>query len=103
MILQAISTWNRHKNRVFGDRSHFNVANNEPIQYFPRAPVPFFCLENLNLVLQVGLGNIFALGGTLFVHYRHSDSFPSYGIPVLVCAVGFVAVVTGLVLHQVQQ
>lgn len=49
----------------------------------------------------MGLGNVFALGGTILVHYRHSESFPSYSVPVLVCAVGFVAVVAGLVLHQV--
>lgn len=63
---------------------------------------PCFFLSSLDSFLrQVALSNMFALVGTLVVHYRHSDSFPSNSVPVWVCAVGFVAVLTGLVLHQV--
>eukprot|EP00752_Nemacystus_decipiens_P005498 g4977.t1 len=52
---------------------------------------------------KVGLGNIFALGGTLLVYYRHSGSISSsYSAPVLVCALGLLAVLIGLALHQLE-
>lgn len=48
------------------------------------------------------MSNMFPLVGVLAVHYRHSGSFPSNSIPVWVCAIGILAVVVGLVLHQVR-
>lgn len=81
--------------------THFSIVmvinNNEPI--VPSASASF-CLPTL--LRQVGLSSLFALGGTLVVHYRHSDSLPSNTVPVWACAVGFVAVLAGLVLHQVR-
>lgn len=52
---------------------------------------------------QVALSNLISLSGALVVHYRACDSFPSNNFAVWVCGLGLVAVLTGLVLHQVRE
>lgn len=45
---------------------------------------------------------MFPLVGVLVVHNRHSGTFPSNSIPVWVCSIGILAIMVGLVLHQVR-
>lgn len=64
---------------------------------------PFLCHAVLNDYFgQVAVSDLISHAGVLVVHYRHSGSFPSNSIPVWVCTVAILAVVVGLVLHQVR-
>lgn len=85
----------KQKQSVGESRSNI-IINNEPTSC--RSSVS--CCVSI-LLRQVAVSNLIGLVGTLVVHYRHSDSFPSNSVPVWVCALGSVAVLTGLVLHQV--
>ncbi|CAN0336285.1 unnamed protein product [Pylaiella littoralis] len=51
---------------------------------------------------KVAVSDLISHAGVLVVHYRHSGSFPSNSIPVWVCTVAILAVVVGLVLHQLE-